>query len=88
MTRIEGRTKDAPTPAAPYSQSARVASLVSVAGQVGIVPETGQLVSADLGEQPGQAFSNVAAALAASGAALETSSASTSTSPTSVTSPR
>ncbi|MDA8291523.1 MAG: Rid family hydrolase [Actinomycetota bacterium] len=71
MTRIEGRTTDAPPPAAAYSQSVRIGSLVSVAGQVGFVPGTGELISDDVGDQLAQSFRNVEAALAASGAGLD-----------------
>ncbi|HVC25673.1 MAG TPA: Rid family hydrolase [Acidimicrobiales bacterium] len=71
MTRIEGRTTGAPPPAAAYSQSVRIGSVVSVAGQIGSVPETGRLVSDDVGEQLVQAFRNVGAALAASRATLD-----------------
>ncbi len=71
MTRIEGRTDSAPKPAAAYSQSVRIGSVVSVAGMVGSDPATGALVSEDVGEQLVQTFHNIEAALAASGAGLD-----------------
>jgi 2-iminobutanoate/2-iminopropanoate deaminase len=65
------RTDAAPVPAGPYSQAVRIGDLVAVAGQVGIDPATGALVSDDLGEQVAQTFRNVAACLEASGAGLD-----------------
>lgn len=71
MSRIEGRTDNAPTPVAAYSQSVRIGALVSVAGQIGTDPATGSLVSGDVGDQLVQAFKNIEAALGASGATLD-----------------
>lgn len=70
MARIEGHTPDAPQPAANYSQAVRIGSTVSVAGQVGIDPATGRLVSSEVGDQLVQTFRNIEAALGSLGATL------------------
>jgi reactive intermediate/imine deaminase len=70
-SRQEGRTSGAPDPVGPYSQSARIGGLVAAAGQAGVDPATGELVSDDVGEQTEQTFRNIAACLAASGAGLD-----------------
>lgn len=71
MVKTAGHTGDAPEPAGPYSQSVRVGSLVTTAGQVGIDPQTGEPVSDEIHEQTRQALTNTQAVLAASGATLE-----------------
>jgi reactive intermediate/imine deaminase len=71
MARLEGRTSLAPEPDSPYSQAIRIGSTVAVAGQVGLDPKTGELAGRDVGAQTVQAFRNVAAVLAASGASLD-----------------
>jgi 2-iminobutanoate/2-iminopropanoate deaminase len=71
MARSEGKTDQAPTPVAAYSQSVRIGSTISVAGQGGIDPQTGAYVSDDVGAQTVQTFKNIEAALAASGASLD-----------------
>ena len=71
MARLEGRTGSAPKPDAPYSQAVRIGSTIAVAGQVGLDPKTGQLAGRDVGAQTVQAFKNVEAVLAASGASLD-----------------
>jgi 2-iminobutanoate/2-iminopropanoate deaminase len=65
-----GDTNDAPEPAGPYSQSVRAGSFVAAAGQVGIDPRTGEVVSEVIREQTRQTLKNVQAVLAASGATL------------------
>jgi 2-iminobutanoate/2-iminopropanoate deaminase len=69
--RIAGITETAPAPAGPYSQSVRIGDLVAVAGQAGVDPATGRLVSEDVAGQVEQTFRNVDACLAASGAGLD-----------------
>src|ERR1017187_100455 len=71
MARIEGRTDQAPAPVASYSQSVRVGTIVSVAGQGGFDPATGQLAGPDVGTQTIQTFKNIEAALSACGATLD-----------------
>jgi 2-iminobutanoate/2-iminopropanoate deaminase len=69
-TRQEGTTDAAPTPVGPYSQSVRIGNTISVAGQVGVDPATGAVVSDDVGEQTAQTFRNIAAVLETHGAGL------------------
>jgi reactive intermediate/imine deaminase len=71
MARIEGRTDRTPTPVASYSQAVRVGSIVSVAGQAGFDPVTGQLAGPDVGAQTVQTFKNIEGALAACDATLD-----------------
>lgn len=71
MSRIGGRTHDAPQPAGPYSQSARIGGVVAAAGQGGFDPVTAELVGDGVAEQTRRALKNVAAVLAANGATLE-----------------
>jgi len=66
--RIAGRTADAPAPAGPYSQSARIGRVVAAAGQGGFTPE-GVLLEG-VSAQTEQALRNIAASLAAVGAGL------------------
>jgi 2-iminobutanoate/2-iminopropanoate deaminase len=71
MSRIGGLTDDAPKPAGPYSQSARIGAVVAAAGQGGFDPVTGELAGEGVAEQTRRALENVAAVLAANGATLE-----------------
>jgi len=64
-------TSDASRPVAPYSQAIRVGSFVFVAGQVGIDPKTGKLVTGGVRAQTKQAIENLRAVLAAAGIGLE-----------------
>lgn len=53
-----------------YSQAAVSGSTVFVAGQIGIDPSTGRLVSDDIGAQTEQIFRNATCVLEAAGSAL------------------
>lgn len=70
-SRVAGTSSAVPAPAGPYSPSVRIGDLVAVAGQVGIDPETGELISDDLAAQVEQTFRNIAACLEGSGASLD-----------------
>jgi 2-iminobutanoate/2-iminopropanoate deaminase len=70
MARTEGRTDQAPKPVASYSQAVRIGTTVSVAGQGGIDPATGQYTGPEVGEQTTQTFKNIEAALGSLGATL------------------
>lgn len=59
-----------PKPTGPFSPCVRKGPFVYAAGQVGAVPETGELISDDVVEQTAQALKNLQAALAAAGAGL------------------
>lgn len=61
-------TGDAPAALGPYSQGIMRDGWLYTAGQIGLVPGTGALVSPDVGEQAEQVFLNLAAVLAAAGA--------------------
>ena len=54
-----------------YSQAIRSAGFIFVAGQIGISPTTGKLVSDDIGEQTRQALDNTQLILEAAGSSLE-----------------
>jgi 2-iminobutanoate/2-iminopropanoate deaminase len=54
-----------------YSQAVKANGFVFVAGQIGIDPATGKLISGDISEQARQAIENTATILKASGSSLE-----------------
>ena len=64
-------TDKAPAAVGPYSQGVRVGSLVFTAGQLGIVPGTGDFAGPDIQSQTRQALQNVKAVLEAAGSCLE-----------------
>ena len=61
-------TPKAPAAIGPYSQAVRKGETLYLSGQIGMVPATGELVSADVKEQTGQALANMKAVLAEAGA--------------------
>lgn len=61
-------TADAPAAIGPYSQGVVRDGWLYTAGQIGLVPGQGALVSPDVGEQAEQVFVNLAAVLTAAGA--------------------
>lgn len=69
MSRIPGSSPAVPPPAGPYSQSARIGSLVASSGQAGFLVD-GSLPD-DVAEQTRLALTHVREALAASGAGLD-----------------
>ena len=71
MHRQHVHTKDAPTPVGPYSQGIVAQGFfVFVAGQLGLVPSTGQLAGPDIKAQTRQALENVKAVLEAGGSSV------------------
>ena len=66
-------TDRAPGPfqGAPYNQAVRVGELVFVAGQLGIVLESGELAGESVGEQTEQVMQNMSAILEAAGSGLD-----------------
>jgi 2-iminobutanoate/2-iminopropanoate deaminase len=64
-------TANAPQAIGPYSQAVRVGSFVYSAGQIGINPETSQIVAGGVTEQAEQVMKNLAAVLEAAGTGLE-----------------
>lgn len=67
------RTDRAPAPfqGAPYSQGIVVGDLVFVSGQLGIDPETGQVVEGGIASQTEQVMKNLAAILEEAGTSLD-----------------
>jgi len=61
------QTDRAPAAIGPYSQGITVASLLFVSGQLGIQPETGELVSSDFKLQARQALENLSQIVLAAG---------------------
>lgn len=65
------QTGNAPAAIGPYSQGISAAPWVFVSGQLGMNPETGDLVGDKLAEQARQALENMKQILAAGGCSLE-----------------
>ncbi|MBN1220188.1 MAG: RidA family protein [Anaerolineae bacterium] len=63
-------TKSAPAAVGPYSQAVRVGDLIYTAGQIALVPETGQLIEGGIEAQTRQVMQNLAAVLEAAGSGL------------------
>lgn len=65
-------SKSAPAAIGPYSQAVIVekAGLVYTAGQVGLLPDTGEMISGGIQEQTRQALKNIGAILAGAGLEL------------------
>lgn len=61
---------EAPAAIGPYSQAVRHGRYVWTAGQVGLDPATGELVSTDVAEQTRQVLANLSAVLTAAGCSL------------------
>lgn len=61
----------APAPLGPYSQAMVAGDLVFTAGQIGVRPEAGELVSGGVIAELGQALDNLAAVLRAAGSDLD-----------------
>lgn len=64
-------TKNAMTPTGPYSQGIALDSLLFVAGQTAIDPETGKLVTGGIENETHQAIRNLKTILEAGGSSLE-----------------
>ena len=63
-------TKNAPAAIGPYSQAVKTGLVVFTSGQIGLDPQTTELVSDDFELQVRQAFSNLAAVAQAAGGSL------------------
>lgn len=61
-------TENAPKAIGPYSQAIATETMVYTAGQIGLVPSTGELIEGGVEEQTRQALKNIAAVLEAAGA--------------------
>lgn len=64
-------TDAAPAAIGPYSQGVREGDTVYVSGQGPVDPETGEVVSGDVGKQTARTLENVAAVLEAGGSSLD-----------------
>ena len=71
MTREVINPPELPAVNPTYSQAIRANGFVYVAGQIGIDPATGSLISAEIAEQARQAIENTATVLRAAGSSLE-----------------
>jgi len=60
-------TESSPKPIGPYSQAIKYGKLLFVSGQIGGLPETGDLISSDVEMQTHQALKNIGAILTAAG---------------------
>lgn len=63
-------THHAPAAVGPYSQAVQVADLIYTAGQIPLVPETGQLVEGGIEAQTRQVMENLQNVLEAAGSSL------------------
>ncbi len=63
-------TPDAPAAIGPYNQAVKTGLVVFLSGQIGLDPQTKELVSQDFEAQVRQAFRNLAAVAQASGGSL------------------
>jgi 2-iminobutanoate/2-iminopropanoate deaminase len=63
-------TDNAPSAIGPYSQGIAAGPWLFVSGQLGMNPQTGELVGADLASQARQAMENLAAVVKAGGCTL------------------
>lgn len=70
MPRKVIQTDKAPKAIGPYSQAITTDTMVYTAGQVGIDPTTGELISSNLEEQTRQVLKNVRSVLEAAGSSL------------------
>lgn len=63
-------TKDAPQAIGPYSAAVKTDTMVFTAGQLGVVPGSGEFSSEDIQSQTRQALENLRAVLLAAGSSL------------------
>ena len=64
-------TSHAPAAVGPYSQAVRIGDFIFSAGQIPLVPETGQLIEGGIEAQTRQVMENLAKVLEAAGTGLE-----------------
>jgi 2-iminobutanoate/2-iminopropanoate deaminase len=62
---------DAPSAIGPYSQGIAIGDFIFLAGQIPVVPSTGELVGPGIVEQTEQSIANIKALLAAEGLTLD-----------------
>lgn len=71
MSRTAVKTSHAPAALGPYSQAIRSGNLLFCSGQVGLDPQTMELVPGGVEEQAKQAMFNLSAVLLAGGSSLD-----------------
>ncbi|HUA92795.1 MAG TPA: RidA family protein [Terracidiphilus sp.] len=71
MTRQVIETANAPAAIGPYSQAIRTGNLIFTAGQIPLVPGTGQVVEGGITEQTARVLENLRAILEAAGTSLD-----------------
>lgn len=64
-------TNDAPAAIGPYAQAVAAPPFLFISGQLGLVPETGELAGPDLASQAKQAIANLLAVVRAGGGELD-----------------
>ena len=64
-------TAAAPKPAGAYSQAVRVGNAVYLAGQVGLNPQSGEMVTVSFADEVKQVFANLKAVAEAAGGSLQ-----------------
>jgi 2-iminobutanoate/2-iminopropanoate deaminase len=64
-------TGDAPAAIGPYAQAVAAPPFLFISGQLGLVPETGELAGPDLASQARQAIANLLAVVRAGGGELD-----------------
>ena len=67
MSQQDIETTGAPAAIGPYSQAVKVGSLLFVSGQIGLQPQTGQVVSGGVEAEAHQVMQNIGAILKAAG---------------------
>ncbi|HMS17450.1 MAG TPA: RidA family protein [Planctomycetota bacterium] len=71
MTHERITTTGAPAAIGPYSQAIRVGAWLYLSGQIPLIPETGVVLSSDVGEETHQVMRNLKAVLTAAGATMQ-----------------
>jgi len=71
MTKQIIATEKTPPAIGPYSQAARAGDLLFCSGQIPMDPETGELVTGEIGAQTERVLKNIQAVLEAAGAGLD-----------------
>jgi 2-iminobutanoate/2-iminopropanoate deaminase len=64
-------TDDAPKAIGPYSQAVRAGDFLFCSGQIPMDPETGELITGDIGPQTERVLKNIQAVLRAAGADMD-----------------
>lgn len=65
------KTEKAPEAIGPYSVGVRSGPFIYTAGQIGIIPEKGEIISGGIEAETRQVFKNLAAILEAAGSSLD-----------------